>query len=437
VNKDAQVSTLSKLRPLPAMKRRLWQSFLCIALLGIATGLMALGAINQQAQEFSTNQQSQLEFQQLSRDSLLQQLGFENLARDWNTLPPNSRVKLIDEMQKRQTTLLGNLLEQQIVERDMAIRVKQGLDSLQPGKERVPVLRGLAELSRDLAIRISSLHVAQSQKILAEVEKRRWQLNMTVMFLSLFFILLTQYLAWSLLGRHFIRPLLDVSRQLQVISSHGNEPAPPIPQVNQELRDMSDNLRHIQRQLSGQKRNPDVDPTTGLASRSALNQHLQQEWLRGLRREEPVSMLLLSPDPICLQNGHELAEVPEASLQQLVAIATQHTSRVQDFLARFEGNKLAIVLSCTDLEQAIKLAHQLCHRVNQARIATPLLASQPWLTVSVGVANQVPRRPHSWDCLPLEAEEALLQARAQGGNQATVAPCMLPDATWLQAAGNS
>ncbi len=419
------------------MKKRLWQSFLCIALLGIATGIMALGAINQQAQEFSLNQQQQLQCQQLSRDSLLQQLGLENLARDWSSLAPNSRKKLIVEMQQRQTALLGNLSDEQVAQRDMAILVKQGLDSLQPEKDRMPMLKGLAELSRDFAIRISSLHVAHSQKILAEVEKRRWQLNMTVMFLSLFFILLTQYLAWSLLGRHFIRPLLDVSRQLQAMSSHGSEPAPPIPQVNQELKDMSENLCHIQRQLSGQKRNPDVDATTGLASRSALNQHLQQEWLRSLRREEPVSLLLLSPDPISLQNGHELAELPETSLQQLVAIATQHTSRVQDFLARFEGNKLAIVLSCTDLEQAIKLAHQLCHRVNQARIATPLLASQPWLTVSVGVANQIPRRAHSWDSLPLEAEEALLQARAQGGNQATVAPCLLPDATWLKAAGNS
>ncbi|MCL2916935.1 GGDEF domain-containing protein [Shewanella litorisediminis] len=434
MNKDEKLAQIPSSKPLPAMRRRLWQSFMCIALLGILTGIVALGAIHQQASEFTQSQLSQAESRYLIRDALLQQLGLESLGRDWHTLPPTSRSQLLGEMRARQQGLVSALANTPGTERDMAIRVMQGLTSLQPEGQNIPVIGGLAELSRDLAIRVSSLDVGKAQQLLTDIEKRRWQLTMTVMFLSLLCILLTQFLAWHLLGRHFIRPLIELGRQVDNLSAHRKDSTTIVEPANQEVKDISENLRHIHRQLQHQQHNPNVDQTTGLASRSALNHHLQQEWLRGLRRNEPVSLLLLSADPVMLQHDHGLAELPHTSLTQLVNIAVEHTARAQDYLAHYDGNKLAIVLSCTDLEQAIKLAHQLCYRVHQAHIATPMLATHPWVTVSVGVASRIPRSTHGWDILLQEAEEALLQARAQGGNQAMVAPCLLPDSSWLATA---
>ncbi|MBT1444786.1 diguanylate cyclase [Shewanella sp. JM162201] len=418
------------------MRKRLWQSFVCLAALGIATGVMALFAINQQANEFNRASSQTLAAEEWVRDSLRQQLGLERLRQDWAELSPLERKNLIIEMRARQQRLVDELAPP--TERDMAIGVLQGLDSLQselkqgPGSE----LTRLTQTSRDLAIRLSSLGASESQQRFSALEKRRWQLNITVMFLSLLFILCSQYLAWMLLGRHFIRPLIHLGKELDALTGHRSDTEPKLETVNRELKGMSDNLKHIHHQLQHQSRNSDKDPVTGLASRKALNQHLQQEWLRGLRAEGPVSLLLLAVDPVCNHDGDARLGLPDPTLQQLVAIACQHTARAQDFLARFDANRLAIVLAGTDLEQAIKLAHQLCHKVNQARISAPLLASQPWITVSVGIANHIPKRPHGWDKLVQEAEEALDKAHSQGGNQAAVAPCHLPDTDWLKQAAN-
>jgi len=160
------------------------------------------------------------------------------------------------------------------------------------------------------------------------------------------------------------------------------------------------------------------DPLTGLYNRRFLQEALDLELRRAVRRRLPVALVMLDVDGFKKINdayGHTAGDW----LLQAVATLLQSKVRASDVLCRYGGDEFSIVMPETSLEDAVK-------RADECRSAVKLLSIE-WegkilagLTISSGVATY-PICQTS-DALFREADSALYSAKAAGRDQVKTSP---------------
>ncbi|RZI54393.1 MAG: diguanylate cyclase [Pseudomonas sp.] len=132
------------------------------------------------------------------------------------------------------------------------------------------------------------------------------------------------------------------------------------------------------------------DGLTGLANRRYFDEMLERAWAESCRSGQPVSLVMIDVDHFKRYNdtyGH-----PQGDLcLQRVAQALQSTARrPMDFVARYGGEEMAIVLPNTDLAGALivaELAREAVQNMQLPHAASPL----SHVTVSLGIATHGPR----------------------------------------------
>lgn len=160
-----------------------------------------------------------------------------------------------------------------------------------------------------------------------------------------------------------------------------------------------------------------TDALTGLANRRHFEQCLANEWRRGLRERQPISLLLIDADFFKTYNdtyGHLRGD---NCLQQIADAARQVITRSGDLVARFGGEEFAVILPNTGAGGALEMAHEVCRAIRDRQIVhsvNPLGV----VTVSVGCATLVPQLGQPAVSLVDCADKALYQAKRAGRNQA-------------------
>lgn len=152
------------------------------------------------------------------------------------------------------------------------------------------------------------------------------------------------------------------------------------------------------------------DALTGLYNRRFLQEALDLELRRAIRRSLPVAFVMLDVDGFKRVNdahGHVAGD----SVLQTVATLLQSKIRASDVLCRYGGDEFCIVMPETSLEHAAM-------RSDECRSAVKLLSVEwegkvlPGITISLGVAA-FPSCPTS-DVLFREADSALYSAKNSG-----------------------
>lgn len=159
------------------------------------------------------------------------------------------------------------------------------------------------------------------------------------------------------------------------------------------------------------------DPLTGLANRTALQQHLDQALARSVRRNELLAVMLIDLDgfkPINDQHGHEfgdrvLAEVAQRLRQYL---------RDADLPARLGGDEFVVI--CENVQSA-EHARDLAKRLLEG-LDTPMYLEDR--TVRVGASIGIVLSHGSDDATTLirRADAAMYRAKAEGRNRVQLAP---------------
>lgn len=161
-----------------------------------------------------------------------------------------------------------------------------------------------------------------------------------------------------------------------------------------------------------------VDGLTNIPNRRQFDQVLQKEWGRMLRQEQPLAVLMFDVDWFKRFNdqyGHQAGD----QCLQAVASAIAKLGRGSDLVARYGGEEFVMVAPVTDGESAMLLARRACDAV-QALALVHGGSDNGVVTISVGVAAQVPAQGHSVEELLRAADQALYQAKAGGRNQAAL-----------------
>ena len=158
-----------------------------------------------------------------------------------------------------------------------------------------------------------------------------------------------------------------------------------------------------------------LDCLTQVAKRRCFEAYLEQEWQRMAQEQVPLSVILCDLDFFKLYNdtyGHQASDRCLQKVAQMILSAARHPA---DLVARYGFEEFIVVLPQTKAEGAVRVAEEIRQGVKALKIPTNLPASQ-YLTISVGVASVIPNQEYSPTMLITAAEQALYQAKEQGGD---------------------
>lgn len=158
------------------------------------------------------------------------------------------------------------------------------------------------------------------------------------------------------------------------------------------------------------------DGLTGLFNRREWDSVIEKEWLRALRGNHSLSVILLDIDFFKLYNDHYGHLAGDQCLKDVARALSFHLKRASDFLARYGGEEFVILLPETLLEEGVVVANKVRKTIEDLHIEHRYSKVTPFITISAGVAATVPRDTN-YTLLLDEADSALYEAKELGRNR--------------------
>ena len=175
--------------------------------------------------------------------------------------------------------------------------------------------------------------------------------------------------------------------------------------LKKELSKMEMAVKKSRQRLASQAK---YDRLTGLYNRQHFDTFSRQLFEKTIAQEQPLSVLFIDIDHFKKVNdtyGHKKGDDVLRTIAQLVKISC----RKSDYIARYGGEEVIVILPNTDTEGAVKVGNDINEIIRtQSKELTNIQ-----LTVSIGVAGY----PENSDALKLiieKADQALYQAKESG-----------------------
>lgn len=161
----------------------------------------------------------------------------------------------------------------------------------------------------------------------------------------------------------------------------------------------------------------DKDPLTGLYNRRAFSERAEASWRQAQREGQPVAVAMLDVDFFKRYNDHYGHSAGDEALRAVAQVLGSHARRPLDVTARYGGEEFVGFWYGLDEAAVQHRLEQLRAEVEGLGLAHAESAVAPVVTLSIGLAWQVPQ-PHQGipDALRV-ADVALYLAKEQGRNR--------------------
>ena len=159
-----------------------------------------------------------------------------------------------------------------------------------------------------------------------------------------------------------------------------------------------------------------TDALTGLSNRRSFNSTLRKEWLRAIREQEPISLIILDIDRFKNYNDTYGHQHGDAVLQTVAEVLTRTVKRATDFVARWGGEEFTVLLPATDIEGASRMAEKIRQEMERAEIPHPD-GFTTRVTISAGVNGLIPNKGSEADAFISDADRSLYTAKDTGRNR--------------------
>lgn len=177
-------------------------------------------------------------------------------------------------------------------------------------------------------------------------------------------------------------------------------------QMNLELYQLNQTLHRL----------ANSDGLTGVANRRRFEEHLKQEWRRMLREQLPLSVILGDIDYFKTYNDSYGHLEGDDCLKVVARAIDRVVNRPADLVARYGGEEFAIILPNTPAEGAMQVAQSIRKAILQLQIPHQSSPVREYVTMSLGIATQIPTQELSPKNLIEAADQALYRAKEQGRN---------------------
>jgi len=168
-----------------------------------------------------------------------------------------------------------------------------------------------------------------------------------------------------------------------------------------------------------------TDALTGIHNRRYFMQRLEEEVVRGIRQELPVSCLFIDIDHFKSFNdlyGHSVGD----EVLRYVSSIIKKQMRFSDILARYGGEEFAVLLTNTDSKLAQEIAERIRLSIANAILHVDSLSDDLNVTVSIGCTTMTKTCNQNiallGESLLNSADQALYVAKDAGRNRINVAP---------------
>jgi diguanylate cyclase (GGDEF)-like protein len=178
-----------------------------------------------------------------------------------------------------------------------------------------------------------------------------------------------------------------------------------------ELEVLRTQLEEANRKLDQLAR---LDGLTGIPNRRALDEWLAGEGARALRQRQSVSLLMIDIDDFKRYNDFYGHLEGDTCLKVVAKTLSESLLRTTDFVARYGGEEFVVVLHDTDLEGARIVAERLKDAIDALAIPHQMASAVKHVSISLGVASQVPGADRTIEDLLQAADQALYRAKALG-----------------------
>jgi diguanylate cyclase (GGDEF)-like protein len=155
------------------------------------------------------------------------------------------------------------------------------------------------------------------------------------------------------------------------------------------------------------------DQLTGLLNRRGFGEAAASAYAIARRTDRPFSVIMTDIDRFKLINdeyGHTIGDEALAHFSMVLALGR----RTEDILARVGGEEFALMLPGTQLQETIRIAEDLCQRLEEASLETSKGKLQ--MTASFGVATISVRDTCLSDTI-IRADTALYRSKNAGRNR--------------------
>jgi diguanylate cyclase (GGDEF)-like protein/PAS domain S-box-containing protein len=181
--------------------------------------------------------------------------------------------------------------------------------------------------------------------------------------------------------------------------------------AEEELREANDALLRL----------ATTDALTGIANRRAFDEYLEREWKRMLREKMPLSLILCDIDYFKKYNDLYGHQAGDSCLHDVAQALHKCIFRPGDFVARYGGEEFVVILPGTPAEGALHIAEHIRSAVRELIISHAGSEVDQFVTLSLGVAQEIPSMETNTDDLLRAADTALYKAKKQGRNRVIVA----------------
>jgi diguanylate cyclase (GGDEF)-like protein len=159
-----------------------------------------------------------------------------------------------------------------------------------------------------------------------------------------------------------------------------------------------------------------LDGLTGLANRRRFDETLLKEWGRAARNREELAVVMIDLDSFKAFNDRHGHPAGDEALRQVAVVLRAEAGRSADFVARYGGEELVMLLPATSGPGAATVAERVRLGVEALSIATARGRGPARITVSLGVASARPAPQTEPGELVAAADRALYRAKREGKN---------------------
>jgi len=159
------------------------------------------------------------------------------------------------------------------------------------------------------------------------------------------------------------------------------------------------------------------DGLTKIANRRMFDEYLQTEWIKHLKQNECITLILIDIDFFKNYNDYYGHLKGDDCLVQVATAIQDIPKKPSDLVSRYGGEEFAVLLPNTSLSTGLVLAEEIRNRIESLAIPNNNSMVSPYVTLSLGVAAIVPRPRTSPEDLIHIADSALYQAKKLGRNR--------------------
>ncbi len=159
-----------------------------------------------------------------------------------------------------------------------------------------------------------------------------------------------------------------------------------------------------------------LDALTELKNRGVFDHDLSIEWNRCLRSKSSLTVLMIDIDDFKAYNDYYGHDFGDKALIRVGQILSACVSRKTDAIYRYGGEEFVAILSETDILGAKVLAELILKQMQLHCIKHAKSKVDSFMTVSIGIASEIPQNGLTKEGLFIQADKALYRAKSQGKN---------------------